>query len=635
MDIFTDANTGLQFCSLQNSSNKGNISEYSLINWCEQFVTPNGTFVDIGSNIGAYSIILGKKCKKVVGFEASKSLFDCSAVTKSINNAYAVQFENVALGSIDGTSNFYYDNNKLKGSLMKFEEASITTIKIKKLDSYNLSNIDFLRIDTGGTEFEVIKGASMTLVNNNFPPFIFEKPRSDFGALKTFLEGLGYVIHNISGYPTMYLASDNVFNKKKGDKEDKKEPEPPKLDMNKLKELYNNGQYQEINSVSGEWVLKDIQPWEAWLALATEFRWESKHMDAYKCAHRGLELNPPPFQKYKFYEEISIVAFYIKKFEEGYDACEKVILSENGITPWATRNYILNNQSFYMSKLPLESIININYNLPTDYIASSASINGSVINLRSVNYSINERGNYIIRDPNNHVITRNFLLSFDGKTVGTEGIELIDRSGVQLYPKDIRGLEDIRLFGDHEFFCTYLEVNEARIPQMCYGRYRDDGTVYHILPMQVKPKLECEKNWLPFMMNDEIHFIYSFHPFKLYKLDRDSGTITLIKETVLSNNYLGDFRGSAPPIRYKDQWLCTIHQYWNNSPRKYFHRFVLLDDKFTTIKYSKIWYFESPAIEYTLSLAHSPNGLLIPYSIRDNCSKIGVLSYENLDKLFD
>jgi hypothetical protein len=252
-----------------------------------------------------------------------------------------------------------------------------------------------------------------------------------------------------------------------------------------------------------------------------------------------------------------------------------------------------------------------------------------------VNYSIDEKGNYIIRDPQNRVITRNFLLPFDGKTVGMEAIELIDRSGVPLYPKDILGLEDIRLFGDHEFFCTYLEVNQSRTPQMCYGHYREDGTVDRIVPLQVQPTLECEKNWLPFIIDGEIHFIYSFHPFKLYKLNRDTGAITLIKDTVLSNHYISDFRGSGAPIRYRDQWLCTIHQCWHNNPRKYFHRFVLIDDQFTTLKYSKIWYFESPSIEYTLSLAHSPEGLLIPYSLRDNASKIGVLSYQALDQLFN
>ena len=246
MDTFTDSNTGIKFCVFQNSTTKGNINEYSLINWCEQFVTPNGLFVDIGSNIGAYAIILGKKCKQVFAFEASNTLFACAAVTKCINNAHTVQFENTALGEFEGTAEFYYDNNAFKGSLKKSPkvEGTVTTVGVKRLDSYNLSNIDFLRVDTGGTEFDVIKGASMTLVNNNFPPFIFDKP-NDFGALKTFLEGLGYSIHPISGYPTMYLASDNVFREKQ---EPKKAVEPPKMDLSKLKELYQNGEYDAIGN---------------------------------------------------------------------------------------------------------------------------------------------------------------------------------------------------------------------------------------------------------------------------------------------------------------------------------------------------------------------------------------------------
>ncbi len=228
------------------------------------------------------------------------------------------------------------------------------------------------------------------------------------------------------------------------------------------------------------------------------------------------------------------------------------------------------------------------------------------------------------------------LLNFDDQlNLQGDGIELIDHSGVQLYPKDIRGLEDIRLFGDHELFCTYLEVNEKRTPQMCYAQYQDSGIIKHLKPMHVKPTLECEKNWLPMIINDEVHIIYSFDPFKMYKLNRELGDLEPVKEIKISDKYLGDFRGSANPIRYNGQWLATIHQVYYNSPRKYFHRFVLFDEHFTTIKYSKIFYFESPNIEYTVSLCHSPNGILIPYSIRDNCSKIGVLSYENLEALFN
>ena len=32
------------------------IYEYNLIKWCEQFLSPESTFVDIGAHMGTYSI---------------------------------------------------------------------------------------------------------------------------------------------------------------------------------------------------------------------------------------------------------------------------------------------------------------------------------------------------------------------------------------------------------------------------------------------------------------------------------------------------------------------------------------------------------------------------------------------------
>ena len=321
-------------------------------------------------------------------------------------------------------------------------------------------------------------------------------------------------------------------------------------------------------------------PSEVWHALANHYRCQSKHQEAYECAHRSLQAGPPLDKQYLCYEEISIIAYYLNKKEEGYDACEKVVLSR---LPWGTKNYVLNNQSYYMRPLSFDKVIEIKYKLPEDFKGSSSSIiprgNGYLMNLRGVNYSINDQGGYLIRDPENIIRTRNFLLNFDDQLNSQgDGIELIDHSGVQLYPKDIRGLEDIRLFGDHELFCTYLEVNEKRTPQMCYAQYQDSGIIKHLKPMHVKPTLECEKNWLPMIINDEVHIIYSFDPFKMYKLNRELGDLEPVKEIKISDKYLGDFRGSANPIRYNGQWLATIHQVYYNSPRKYFHRFVLFDD---------------------------------------------------------
>jgi hypothetical protein len=245
-----------------------------------------------------------------------------------------------------------------------------------------------------------------------------------------------------------------------------------------------------------------------------------------------------------------------------------------------------------------------------------------------VNYSIDEKGYYIIRDPQNYVRTRNFILTLDSDfNVIDKGTEVISKPPP--YPHNIVGLEDIRTFGSNEFFCTCLEVNEKHVPQMCYGKYNDQGEVTSLQPLQIGDEIKCEKNWVPFIQNNIIHFIYTFQPLRIYKIEDDQ--IKLLKEADL---HLGDFRGSSSPIPYNNGWLCTVHQVYYDSPRKYFHRFIWFNQDFTTAKYTPVFYFQNTTIEYNLSICTIPTHIILPFSIKDNCTKIGLITHEYLEELF-
>jgi FkbM family methyltransferase len=604
---------------------KNGISEFDLIKWCEQFVTLAGMFIDVGAHIGPYSVLLSKKCRQVHSFEAQKNVAECLAVSSCVSNCFNIQSYNVALGSHEGTAVLHHFDNGGASVRSNITTGSITgqeVVPMRTLDGYKFEGVDFIRIDVGGHELEVLKGARDTLTNNKFPPIIFEVwddewYAADRAAVLTYVEELGYKVHPISGNSTMFLASDH------SGRTTVKVEEPPKYDIPALSEQYEAGTLKEA-------------PWDAWHALATHYRIGSKHERAYHCITKGFEASPPEEQIYKFHEELGTVAFYLGKKDEGYDAGDKVVFSPHA--PWSARNHALYNQSFYMQAIPFRRVVPVSYELPPDYIGTSASLinrgGGFLLNLRAVNYSINSKGSYIIRDPQEVVRSRNFLLKLDSELNTQNGIELTDKSGIPLYPKNIVGLEDIRLISPTQFECTYLEVNESRTPQICYCEFdMATGAVTKIIPLQVGDELKCEKNWLPFIMDGEIHFVYTISPLRLYRLDKNTGTLSLVKEISVGLPERGhdDFRGSGGLIQYKGGWLGTVHQVFSASPRKYFHRFIWFDAQLTTMKYSKAFFFEDRAIEFNLSLCHSDEGLLIPYSQNDNSSKIGVFGYETLD----
>lgn len=640
MDIFHDKHSRLQFCvpntTVGEDYRNNGTPECGIIWWSSQFLNNESTFVDVGGFIGSYSVILANNCKQVHAFEPCNQNFDCLNISLCLNNAFNVTSHNVALGSKEdfGTL-FHTETVSTLRTEVKDTSVSSELVQIKTLDSYNLKNVDFMKINVEGYELEVLKGASLTLLDNNFPPFLFkcnDTYKDEKTLLFNFIKGLGYNIHTVTGGTNIFLASDHFLRAKPEKKEESKKEEevngvygiPSKFPLSELKEKYAKNEVEEFD-------------WVCWHILSRHYRDKRKYQSSYKCAKQGLLLEVPEDKQYLFHEELGIVCYYLDKKEEGYLSCENVTLS---FAPFSTRNYMLDNQKYYMNKLPLFGVTSIKYELPENYIPSSSSMipykDGYKFNLRAVNYSINMAdGSYLIRDDNSVVRTRNFLFELNKEDIEEykSVVELVDKSGIPLYPKNIVGVEDVRLFGNNEFFCTYLEVNDERIPQMCYCQYEDNGDITKVMPLKVKEKLECEKNWLPFFKDDELHFIYCFQPLKIYKLNRETGETTLVKEDKMSKLNIDSFRGSASPIAYRSGYLLLIHQVFHSSPRTYYHRFVWLDSEFTEMKYSDAFFFTKATIEYSLSICHGDEGLFVIFSERDNSSKIGILDYKVLDEM--
>lgn len=629
MDIFTDRRSGLKFCMKMGNPTaddilKNGIYEYPLIDWCKQFVKSDGIFIDVGAHMGTYSMILAPHCEEVHSFEAQKSTHEGLCTGICANDRYNITTHNVALGSCEGEATLHQVSPDGGGSTLSADIAqqntilATETVKVVTLDSFDLQKVCFMKIDVEGHELEVLKGARRTLLRNGFPPFIFEAwPDSWYKEQKEelieFVEDLGYIVHPISGYSNMFLASDHILTKEEHKKEDN----------SKLIKAYELGS-------------KDFT-WKEWYKLACYHRSKGINDKAVECAKSGLECNVPEDEKFRFYEELSISAFYIQEKILGYQACDKIIFDKEA--PWDAKNKAVETQSYYINRLPFKRITNLVCDLPVDFLPSSSSVirkdDKLLINVRAVNYSINHDGGYTMRHPQNYVVTRNFLCELDPEKYTVVSCqELENKSNLTKYPYHIQGLEDIRLATDHDLLCTCLEYNDKGIPQICYASYDSKSSIIErILPLKIGDELKCEKNWLPFEDQETLKFIYSFQPLRIYSLNRQSGEISLITETEIREESLDLFRGSAPLIPYKNGWLGTIHQVFDSRPRKYLHRFVWFDENFLSLKFSKTFFFEAPQIEYNVSICHSSQGLIVPYSIKDNCCKIGLLSYEILDAM--
>lgn len=119
-------------------------------------------FIDAGAGSGEYCSLLDFENNYV--FEPSKEMmWICHANLanqKKVKNSYTYQ---TALSDSNDEIEIFTN-----GTL----EHSVVTAKT--LDSFNIQNVGFIKIDVEGFEEKVIRGGLMTIISNNYPPILFE-----------------------------------------------------------------------------------------------------------------------------------------------------------------------------------------------------------------------------------------------------------------------------------------------------------------------------------------------------------------------------------------------------------------------------------------------------------------------------
>lgn len=208
---FVDKLSGMNFMAKYNPAtehilNHG-IAEYSLINWLKEIVPKETNFIDVGTHIGTYSIILSECFNNVYSFEPQRDIYNCLCGSIALNGIRNIRTYNTALSDSNVDSMMYHISEDGNESTLRepMEYLTKSVVKCKTLDDYNFKNIGFIRIDVEGWEENVLKGGLNTLMLNNYPKLLF-KSNVDSKSLSEFITSIGYKIINISGYNNVFLA---------------------------------------------------------------------------------------------------------------------------------------------------------------------------------------------------------------------------------------------------------------------------------------------------------------------------------------------------------------------------------------------------------------------------------------------
>jgi len=126
----------------------------------------NNTYIDVGAHIGVTVCAYSKYYKNVIGYEVTEINFEYLQKNVEINNLSNVSIKNIGIYSQNCIGNVYKQEIENSGTFYFKPEENVTilcTTIDEECIKYNIKNVDFIKIDTEGSELHVLKGAKQTI----------------------------------------------------------------------------------------------------------------------------------------------------------------------------------------------------------------------------------------------------------------------------------------------------------------------------------------------------------------------------------------------------------------------------------------------------------------------------------------
>lgn len=399
--------------------------------------------------------------------------------------------------------------------------------------------------------------------------------------------------------------------------------------------------------------------------IANYYRLNDKHELAYLYAKHGDQIPFPknqllfishPVYDYQFDEELSISAYYTSFQSEGYEALNRLLLNKK--VPQDVKTHAYKNLRFYVEPLKNTRFKSIDIALPLIREGSSLHYNpanpsitktedGYEVICRTVNYKQSGAMVFNMIDPEAPEVykTKNYLVHYDRDFNLISQNEIIEDRPRRKYPwRPVEGLEDCRLVKLNKelwFTCSTDDASPHNLVQIVLCKLSDQKTdnvikVEKFIPLHAKQQNPCEKNWLPFTLNNELLLIYGYDPFLIYKPNLDTGNCEIAISYEPEYDF-SQFRGSAAPIAFDDGYLMMVHEVGFTDRRYYYHRFLYLDKDFILQKLSKPFIFKNNGIEFCLGMTkdHSESNLVIAVGIEDREAYLCTVDLETVKAMLE
>ena len=161
--------------------------ESTEMQWVANFLKPGMKVIDIGANVGLYSVLAASligENGRVWAFEPSKETFNRLKRNLELNNCSVVVALELALTNESDAAKYlvsdagYGDVYRYLASSPDSKSPNAELIQTTTLDAFvqehNIDNIDLIKIDVEGGEYKVLLGSLKVLADNKKVTIMFE-----------------------------------------------------------------------------------------------------------------------------------------------------------------------------------------------------------------------------------------------------------------------------------------------------------------------------------------------------------------------------------------------------------------------------------------------------------------------------
>lgn len=175
----------------------------------------DATFLDIGFNIGLWSLYAAQYAKTVYAFEPTKETYDIGMRNLADNGITNVTAFQKAIAPDDGTTTFYHSSNTTMNSMIQGvnDTKESETVETIRLDTFvkeqGIKRIEFAKIDIEGSESQLFTSESFKNIVPILDAFVYEWHTwgaSNFVVLNRGLMDYGYVVHRIPSDATLFIC---------------------------------------------------------------------------------------------------------------------------------------------------------------------------------------------------------------------------------------------------------------------------------------------------------------------------------------------------------------------------------------------------------------------------------------------